>query len=366
MRPDLDRLFIRYFLGALSPTDRRALDEWLEESATNRQELDRLEAIWRASAEHQDAGPEPQQVESALLRVKARTRQGTLVRALPTRPHASVASPGASRIGRVARIAAAILIVAGGVALWRWQNAPEPAPIASTPAHVYATAKGERAKITLADGSVVQLGVESALDIPPEFGKAGRELSLRGEAYFEVAHDTTRPFRVRANGALTEVLGTKFDIRARDREVLRVTVADGRVAVAAERSGPASAVSRVVLGRGDQAQMSADGEMTVRHGADVSRALSWIDGRLVFDQALLRDVLVELSRWYDREFVLRDPALASVRLTTQLRGTSLAEAVAVLETALDATIAVTERTVVIERRREAQHQSAPPAERRRP
>jgi transmembrane sensor len=102
-----------------------------------------------------------------------------------------------------------------------------------------------------------------------------------------------------------------------------------------------------VIAAGQVARLRDDGSVAVRDGVDVRRLLSWTSGRLVFDGTPVPEVLAELSRWFDRDFVLGDSTLAGLKLTTVLGGQSLAEAVAVLETALDVRTRIESRRIIL-------------------
>ena len=102
-----------------------------------------------------------------------------------------------------------------------------------------------------------------------------------------------------------------------------------------------------MLEHGDVGRLASDGRTTVAHGVDVGRMLGWTEGRLAFERTPLPQVLAELDRWFDRDFVLGDSSLAGLRLTTSLRGESLGEAIAVLEAALDVKARVVGRTVIL-------------------
>ena len=275
------------------------------------------------------------------------------------------------------RIAAAIALLVGGGAVWFTMRSRSPASDQRAPMWTYATARAQRATLTLPDSSKVTLNTETRLEIPASFGRRTRDVYLDGEAYFEVAHDHKRPFRVHAGSAVTEVLGTKFGVRAREGEsAVQVAVAEGRVALSSPpgplsntTSSPPGSVStsssppgplstdvergnegeRTVLEHGDVGRLASDGRTTVAHGVDVGRMLGWTEGRLAFERTPLPQVLAELDRWFDRDFVLGDSSLAGLRLTTSLRGESLAEAIAVLEAALDVKARVVGRTVILKR-----------------
>jgi len=356
-------MLVRYFSGQLAQSERVAFEAWIAEDPAREEEVRRLRALWEASA----AVADQPDTEAALARVKERFQVRSPLTAHRSPSPASPLSMEWRRgqgVRTAWRIAAAITLLAGGGLFWHAVQSRLPESGQRAPMWTYATAQAQRATLTLPDSSRVTLNTATRLEIPVRFGRRTRDVFLDGEAYFEVAHDPKRPFRVHGGTAVTEVLGTKFGVRARSGEsAVQVAVAEGSVAL--EASSPLSRRERgsggedptrtggqgvrTVLARGDVGRLASDGRTVVAHGKDVSRVLGWTEGRLAFERTLLPEVLAELGRWFDRDFVLGDSALATLRLTTTLHGESLAEAIAVLEAALDVKARVVGRTVILKR-----------------
>lgn len=159
----------------------------------------------------------------------------------------------------------------------------------------YSTSLGQRAKIQLADGSQVILSPATTIRV------AGRKVELSGEAVFTVIKHTKEPFTVHANNAVTRVLGTTFGVRAiAGEQRVRVVVAEGKVSVGS-----------TTLTIGNAATVNADGVISIERNANIATLLGWTEGRLVFDNATVGEMLVELGRWYGLELRMADPADAS-------------------------------------------------------
>ncbi|WP_312935772.1 FecR family protein [Pseudomonas sp.] len=152
----------------------------------------------------------------------------------------------------------------------------------------YATAIGERRRVSLPDGSEVHLAADTRLHVRFERGRRQVYL-LQGQAVFDVAHETDRAFRVDGGLAQVTVLGTRFVV-ARDPLELRVSVARGSVRVENDEGS-------VVLAAGDVA--SCNGH-TAPHRLDVaaSNAFAFEQGRLVLEQAGLEEIATSLSRYH--------------------------------------------------------------------
>jgi transmembrane sensor len=214
------------------------------------------------------------------------------------------------------QLAAALLIaLAGGSALGLllFRSRPAaPAPMT----RIAVTTPGQRGVFRLSDGTQVVLGVASTLRYPAAFTDGSREVSLEGEAYFEVVHDTHRPFVVRAGDLVAKDLGTEFTVRAYPEDAgARVVVREGRVAI---RAAAAEAAPERVVAPGQLGRLGSGQEPTVEP-ADTAALFAWTEGRLVFDGTPLRDALPQLSRWFDLDFRLADSTLGDVPLTATLR-----------------------------------------------
>ncbi|MDN5213626.1 FecR domain-containing protein [Fulvivirgaceae bacterium BMA12] len=164
------------------------------------------------------------------------------------------------------------------------------------------TTAGQRSKVTLSDGSVVTLNSKSKLIYPENFSGDTREITLEGEAFFEVQKDASRTFMVRSGDVVTTVLGTSFNVRAFGAEQVEVTVATGKVKVAANASG-----KEVLLVKGQQAIYSRTlSDITVRD-INLSRYTAWISRSLEFDMMPFSEVIKILERTYNTEIRIRSP-----------------------------------------------------------
>ncbi len=164
----------------------------------------------------------------------------------------------------------------------------------------YTTDLGEQRLVVLADGSRVRLDTNTRLRVRLSRGERHIDLD-RGQAFFEVAHDSARPFVVQAGDTTVQALGTRFDVR-REASQVRVALVEGRVKVdgAAARSW--------TLAPGQQ-WSSAPGAREPR-AVDVSATTSWTDGRLTFHGTAFADALAEVNRYAAAPVRLQDARLA--------------------------------------------------------
>jgi transmembrane sensor len=174
------------------------------------------------------------------------------------------------------------------------------------------TGTAEIRTFTLEDGSRVTLGADSAIAV--DYGAGQRRIDLlRGEAFFEVAHDPTRPFRV-ATGELESVaLGTQFDVH-RSKEGITVAVAEGSVGIATAGIVGGGMVPSDPLQAGDWARFDWSGHRIAHGQSDPAAAGAWRVGRLVVGDWPLNEVVDQLRRYYGG-IILSDDALAGLRVT---------------------------------------------------
>ncbi|MET0393299.1 MAG: FecR domain-containing protein [Chitinophagaceae bacterium] len=155
--------------------------------------------------------------------------------------------------------------------------------------------------MALADGSHVWLNAGSSVTYPIAFAGNERRLIITGEAYFEVAHDKTKPFKVSKGGLTVEVLGTHFNVNAYDEEeTLKVTLLEGAVKV----QSAAAAAQPVVLAPGQQARVNAAGSsVTLINNVDTDQVMAWKNGFFGFTNADLPAMMRQIGRWYDVDVV---------------------------------------------------------------
>jgi transmembrane sensor len=229
----------------------------------------------------------------------------------------------------VAGLAAALALAALG--WWQWPR--------SAPNHThFATSAGGYERVTLADGSMVELNANTVITV--DYSPGERHVKLvAGEAHFTVAHDSTRPFIVGARGVAVRAVGTAFNVRLASAEV-EVLVTEGRVAVAtAEKSNQRSEVrgQKTDPSPGDfgaarglvQAELRANERLLISTAPAqattaslappvieqvapeaIREALSWQERKLVFAETPLREVVAQFNRRNRLQLVVGDAVLA--------------------------------------------------------
>jgi transmembrane sensor len=185
----------------------------------------------------------------------------------------------------------------------------------------FASRVGENRSIELADGSTVTLGGNSRIEI--SLGAKARDIELtRGEAFFTVAKDPSRPFSVHAGDATVVAVGTAFNVhRAQDR--VSVAVVEGRVLVQ-----PARPLWHVLRPKQSPVQLSTGQETTADEVgvapsvsiADLNSVAGWRSGRLAFRMQPLRDVLEDVNRYAHKPIVIEDDGIGDLPVTGTVVG----------------------------------------------
>lgn len=174
----------------------------------------------------------------------------------------------------------------------------------------YSTATGERKRFTLADGSVLQLNTDSAVNV--RFDSRQRLLLLeRGEMLLNTAKDTARPLRVSSRDGLFEALGTRFVLR-QDKRSTRLSITDGSVAIAPRVRGQTTAIAKA----GQTYEINGDSALLAEHSNMDSGA--WVDGLIITRDMRLADFLAEIGR-YRHGHLHCDASVADLRLSGVFR-----------------------------------------------
>lgn len=342
-------LLSRYLAGECSESEERQVDAWLREDPENKELLETLRRIWEVSERPRDQDVPTEEEMSAdrerLLRAIREERNTTDIDREVHRRDVSVpeelVAPFRNRLTQILMVAAFLV---GGVIValqlgGEWD-------VGTDESHVreIATARGERTTIRLADSTKVWLSVDTKLRVPETFDDQRRRVELSGEAYFEVAPDTDRPFIVTSGSAQVRVLGTKFGVTAYSADSsVQVVVREGRVALGPESGG---ADRTATLRSGELGHLTGTERRVTTRRVDVDTYLGWLDSKLDFDDAPLPEVARQLERWYDVEVQLQDKALVTRRLTASFDSTSATSVAEIIATTLGIQYRVEEQKII--------------------
>lgn len=187
------------------------------------------------------------------------------------------------------------------------------------------TDRGQKVTLRLPDGTVVKLNSRSRLAFPEKFTGRTREVSLQGEAYFEVVHNPASPFIVSTSNSSVQVLGTSFNVNEKSTRGTEVTLVTGKVEVSSGNATP------VQLKPNQQAVIRSDKAVIDTSAVDVSRFIEWKDDVLRFDKMPMTEVVSKLEDWYGTEIVIRTKAIEGCRITARYDSESLENVLKSLE-----------------------------------
>lgn len=288
----------------MSRREARRLGEWLVESPDHVRDFWSAQHVWRGGGNLEELSPFRSELASL------RHTPASPLRAFPpSRPQR-----------RWFATAAALLLVIAASAWYVWVYAPG----------TYVTVPGEQRIVTRIDGSTISINTDTRLTIA--YGSKGRAVAIdRGEAMFEIAPDSQRPFVVHAGRGVIRTVGTSFNVIT-DGRVVTVTVLDGHIeVVTTSKDGTAAAIS---LGAGEATAYDQDGR-TVNVDptqASAERILAWRRGRLPFDDWPIERAIREHHRYGGKPIRLSDPALGQERIGGVFRiGDTQALAIAIAE-----------------------------------
>jgi transmembrane sensor len=317
-----------------SDADRVAFDEWVAASPIHKVEFLRMEYAWEESLRLKALGagidsneaPRPGRwVLSGLFGGGFGGRSGRLPAALSTR-----------RFRIPMALAASVLIVAA--VAW------------VTVSHYggrYSTTIGQLSHIAMADGSQVTLNTDSVLRV--EVTATERKVELqRGEAFFKVAKDPSRPFIVTVGEQRVIAVGTQFSVR-REATDAQIVVIEGIVRI--ETNGPSPLTTAAALPAGSVAHASHVGtSVQSRPLAQVEELLSWRTGVLMLHDTTLAEAATEFNRYNARKIVIRDPNVGAMHISGSFHATDAEAFVRLLERGYPLRADTTDADIVLSER----------------
>lgn len=165
-----------------------------------------------------------------------------------------------------------------------------------------ATPAGGQFQLKLPDGTRVWLNAASSITYPTAFTGTERRVTITGEGYFEVARDARKPFMVTIQSGdkqptEVEVLGTHFNINAYEDEALvKTSLLEGKVKVV---SSYFNGKQTAILKPGQQSQVDVEGKLKLKENADMEEVIAWKNGDFIFQSADIGTLMRQVTRWYD-------------------------------------------------------------------
>ncbi len=270
--------------GKPSHEDKRDFHDWFSASPLHKKAFEDIGGLW-SDLDGYDPERDPGDGDLALPLEKIRR----------LREKRAKGKAGAVVIGCL------MLLLAGS---WAWLERPH---LLQDMQADFVSPRGDRRELALSDGSYVLLDADSALDVAISASERRVRL-LRGNAFFRISH-TGAPFVVEAAGGEARVLGTEFDVALKEDRLVTVTLAQGSVKV-----GMIGAGQDVILKPGESVDYGSAGLSPVKP-AIIEDEMAWHDGRYIFTNARLADVLTQIERYRAGRIVLLGSSLGEFRVS---------------------------------------------------
>ena len=303
---DFDRMLVSYLSGELGPKERARFQEELDRDPEKQELLESYRRIWDGAIPEETYDLD---AEWTLLK-----------RRIPDFD----TKAGRSLRFYTYRIAAVLIL---GLVLgisWLYLSRMKDM--------VRVLAEDTPVEVILEDGTRVRLNRNSSFRYSRSFDQKDRRVFLSGEAWFDVARDTSMPFVVDAGAALVEVLGTSFNVNAyRKNPTVEITVQTGLVAL----SSKADQKDQIVMKAGSGGSYNKSRKELKLIPSSDPNSISWMTRELVFDGASLQEVCELINEVYGVQMVVSNQELASCPITVTFRDQSLESVLRVLELTLD-------------------------------
>lgn len=307
----IDELLIRYLTGIVTDNERVELEKWLNSNEENRNYFNKFKSVWELSSnlkEYREID-----TESSLKNVKKRIDFNSKTEA-KVKP-----------LWMAMRIAAILVIFFGIYLIFSKKE-----DVSDTLKIVKIESSDKIKVLILPDSSIITLNLASVIEYPENFEGKERRVKFKGEAYFEVVPNKSRPFIIETSKSETRVVGTAFNLKAvADEKTESIVVTEGIV----EFSGKTATTKKAVkLEKGEKAILNS--ELKKEKNTDPN-FMAWKTGVLVFDNQNLLDALQVLSGFYKVKFMVKDSVLTSYTLSGRYEKLSISELTEVLEMTLN-------------------------------
>ncbi|WP_293709824.1 FecR domain-containing protein [uncultured Parabacteroides sp.] len=296
-----EEILIRFLTHRCTSEEIKEVDQWIAFDQANVDWLFEMERIW--SLKDQLRFSDKQEIEMAYARFMSGLQEKEVKVEISRKRPVSISWMKY----------AAVIVLIGLLSTNLYflsQEQPSSMNIVEVP-------NGQRASLTLSDGTKVWLNSHSKFSYPAQFSSRKRNVSLEGEGFFEVAHNEKAPFVVHANLLQVKVLGTKFNVRVYNEEPSSITLAEGKVEVATNDNE-----HKVTLRPNEQVIYSKDGGLVVNKIVNASLVKSWTVGEAAYISKQLIDIVVDLERRFNVHITVKDQELNTELFTCRFKETA--------------------------------------------
>lgn len=307
-------LLVRFLSGDANEQERNQVQQWIEVSDQHKDYVDQMIMLWESSVDVKNFAA----IDTKGDWQKVKERIGEVDKSSSIKP----VQRQKSIIYQLVRIAAVITIALGlyftiPILTRQWTK---PITIVTT---------NQPSEIILPDGSKVYLNKNSSLTYPEKLDGQTREVTLKGEAFFEITKNEARRFLIKSGQAITEVVGTSFNVNNTDSSTVIVTVVTGKVFLYS-KSNP---TSKIVMIFGETGKFENGQDLQKTTNQDVN-FLSWKTGVLTFHNTSLTQVVKDLNRHFNQHIELESVVLQTCTLTSVFQQQTIEEIIAEMQLVL--------------------------------
>jgi len=287
---EIETILQKYLQGKTSKEEKQQLQQWMQQSTENKKQLFAEKDIWDTIGFHSNLKKYEVSSELGLLKKRIEPKQATI------------------SLKQILQIAAILLITFGLGWGSRFISFSSSQTAQVTMQEIFVP-KGQVNQVFLADGTRIWINSETKLITPSVFATNERVVKLNGEAFFEVAKDAKRPFRVEVNGQQIEVLGTSFNVRAYENSnEIETTLETGQIQL---HIGSQT----TLLKPGEQSLFNKSEKQLLISKVNPETFSSWKDGRYEFQNEDLLEVFKVVERWYDVEITADETYFNGMRFS---------------------------------------------------
>ncbi len=307
----------KYFAGEANPEERKLVDDWLSVDENNRKEFQAFAKLWNITGSVSEEGDID--LDAEWHRLESVVMPGKTIKTI--------------HLARIVRIAASVVLISAlaytGLRVTHLKT--EKAPVAAS------------STVKLPDGTTISLNAGSKIAYQKGFGLTNRNVTLKGEAYFEVVKDVKLPFIISSGDASIKVTGTAFNVKAyKDKPEIKVTVTAGTVSLY-ETHKPES---EILLSAGETGIFHKSMKTLDKQEAIDMNDISWKTYIIDFNNTPLPEVVDILENTYHKSFEI-DPAVQSCSITVRFDHQDLGDILRVMESTLDLEITTQDNRIII-------------------
>ena len=324
----MEQLILKYLNKELTSVEERELQSWLEEDSLNRQVFENMVSHWELS-----------DVEINAYKEKVYDR------VMQSSPSPVVEMESSKGWSNALKVAAVILLAVGlGFVFNHMENQIQPKSAVVEQVLIEKEALfGQKLTFELPDGTIVKLNSGSKITFPKEFAANHRDVSLMGEAFFDVTKDPNRPFKINTENIDVTVLGTSFNVDAyAENQAAVVAVKTGKVSVASRKGS-----DEVLLYPAQQASWQQDAKLKKQQIVNEDAIFGWLDQTMMFDDETIDEIVKTLERWYDVKVEITTKLDTKKKFTGKYKNPTLRAVMESLSYAYDFEYELKDKTVII-------------------